>query len=154
MKYSIDASSLLGAWRRSYPRQNFPQVWEKISELVSSKSLIATEEVLHELSKKDDDVYEWVQTQQGLFVPIDNAIQEEVKEILKAFPKLLDTRKNRSGADPFVIALAIVEHCAVVTDEQISGSDKRPKIPDVCKHFGIETFNVLEMIQKEGWIFT
>jgi hypothetical protein len=37
---------------------------------------------------------------------IDDDVQEIVKEILRDHPRLVDTVKGRSGADPFVIALA------------------------------------------------
>jgi hypothetical protein len=60
-----------------------------------------------------------------------------VIEILRDHKKLVDTRKNRSGADPFVIALAKVEGCNVITGEKPTNRLERPHIPDVCR----ETLN-------------
>ena len=54
MKYSIDTSSILTGWRRTYPPDIFPTLWEKLDELIAEQILIATEEVLHELEKKDN----------------------------------------------------------------------------------------------------
>ena len=58
MKYSIDTSSILDGWIRYYPPDVFPLVWTKIEELIEKEILVATEEVLFELEKKDDKAYE------------------------------------------------------------------------------------------------
>ena len=50
-------------------------VWEKLEDLASRGILIATEEVLRELEKQDDDVYQWVKAQPNMVVPIDYQIQ-------------------------------------------------------------------------------
>ncbi len=74
-------------------------------------------------------------------------------EILVSFEKLLDTRRNRSAADPFVIALAQIEGCAVVTGERSTGNLNRPNIPDVCAELKIPSMTLLQMIRHEGWTF-
>jgi hypothetical protein len=153
VKYSIDTSAILDGWRRYYPPSSFPGLWTKIEDLIQQGDLRATEEVLHELEKRDDEVLQWAKSQQGLFVPIDQAIQTEVSTVLSSFPKLIDTRQNRSAADPFVIALAKVEGCSVVTGEGPSGSANRPHIPDVCRATGIKSLRLLDLIVEEGWTF-
>ena len=153
VKYSIDTSAILDGWRRYYPPSSFPGLWIRIEELIQQGHLRATEEVLHELKKRDDEVLEWAKAQDGFFIPIDQPIQAAVASVLSGFPKLIDTRRNRSAADPFVIALAKVEGCAVVTGEGPTASDKRPHIPDVCRAMGIKTLRLLDLIVEEGWIF-
>ena len=39
-------------------------------------------------------------------VEIDDTLQTHLVRIMTDYPRLVDTAKNRSGADPFVIALA------------------------------------------------
>ncbi len=153
MRYSIDTSALLEAWRRHYPRDVMPALWEGLDRLIQSGDLRATEEVLHELERKDDDVYEWAKRRPMCFVEIDAAIQPVVQAILRDHNRLLDTRKSRSGADPFVIALAQVNRATVVTDERLTGSSARPNIPDVCAALGIRCINVLGLIREQGWVF-
>jgi hypothetical protein len=80
-------------------------------------------------------------------------VQDAVSEVLTRFPKLVDTRKSRSAADPFVIALAKVASCTVVSGEGPSGSALRPHIPDVCKAFQIPCIQVVDLIRVEGWTF-
>lgn len=71
MKYSIDTSSILDGWRRYYPPDVFPALWDRIDELIASGALRATEEVLTELERKDDEVHEWARQRTDLFVPIE-----------------------------------------------------------------------------------
>jgi hypothetical protein len=125
LKYSIDTSAILDAWRRHYPRDVFPALWVRFEGAIASGALRATEEVLVELERKDDEVYDWAKQQADFFVPLDEEIQQAVSEILLTHERLLDTRANRSAADPFVIALAQLTHCAVVTGERRTGSIDR-----------------------------
>ena len=153
MRFSIDTSAILDGWTRHYPREAFPGLWRHLEELIQSGDLRASEEVMYELEKKADDAHAWAKAQDDFFVPMDDEIQDEVSAILAAHPRLLDTRRGRSGADPFVIALAKVRGCAVVTGEHRSGSLERPKIPDVCSALDVESMNLLDLIRREGWVF-
>ena len=153
MRFSIDTSAILDGWTRHYPREAFPRLWQHLEELIESGHLRASEEVRHELAKKEDQALKWAERQDGLFVPIDDDIQDAVSAILSDHPRLIDTRRGRSGADPFVIALAKVRGCAVITGERPSGSLKRPKIPDVCSAIEVESMSLLDLIRQQGWVF-
>jgi len=153
LKYSIDTSAILETWRRSYPPDVFPGLYSRLDELIQLGDLRATEEVLYELERKDDEVVQWVKGRPEFFVEIDNDIQLAVQEILLKHKKLLDQRKNRSGADPFVIALAQLNECTVVSNERATNSPERPNIPDVCRAYGIRCITVLELIREQGWTF-
>lgn len=137
------------------PTRLFPSLWERFDDLIKSGNIIATEEVLIELERKDDDVHRWALERRQMFVPMYGNIQQAAISILAKYPRLIDNRKNRSSADPFVIALAQAqrEDCAVVTYETHSNSPDRPRIPDVCDALGIRCINVSELIQEEGWRF-
>jgi hypothetical protein len=65
----------------------------------------------------------------------------------------VDSEKERSRADPFVIALALVKKCPVVTGEKSNGTPNRPKIPIVCDHFGVRYLNLLQLIREKHWKF-
>ncbi|MFH1742962.1 MAG: DUF4411 family protein [bacterium] len=152
-KYSIDTSSILHAWRRSYPPNSFPSLWQNIEELINRGDLIATEAVLFELEPKDDEVYKWAKSRIQMFVSIDERIQEFVAEIMRDYPNLVDYRRMRSAADPFVIALAKIENCSVVTNENVSVNPEKPKIPNVCRAMGILSISFLELISEQAWKF-
>ena len=74
-------------------------------------------------------------------------------EILLEFPTLVDSRKECSQADPFVVALTKVKNCSVVSEEKNPGTARRPRIPGVCRHFGINCINLVQFIREQGWRF-
>lgn len=148
-KYAVDTCSFTQL-DRSYPVEVFPSVWEKVDKMISDQLVCSVEEVYHEILEQDDALADWVKEKQHIFLSIDGDIQRNVIDILKTHSNLIDLRKNRSGADPFLIAVAMVHECTVVTEEKPSGGRERSKIPDVCKAYGIECIKLLEMLQREG----
>lgn len=153
MRYSIDTSSLINAWWRLYPPDVFPAVWGNLDGLIEDGSLRATEEVLHELRRQHDELYEWARARPAMFVEIDDPAQEEVRAILNDHPRLVQAPRGRSAADPFVIALARLNEAVVVTEETRSPNPSRPKIPNVCDSLGVRTFNFLDLIRENRWVF-
>ncbi len=123
--------------------------------MISEGSVRASEEVLVELEKRHDGATEWARAQVGLFVPIDDEVQDSVTRILNDHPKLIDTRRGRSGADPFVIGLAesAATSCTVITGELPSNNLNRPKIPDVCGAMGVPVIRLVDLIRLERWSF-
>lgn len=59
-------------------------------------------------------------------------------------------------ADPWIISSAAINNYTIVTLEVSSGSlsdknpNKRAKIPDVAKVFGVDTINLFEMMRRLG----
>ncbi len=153
-RYTIDSSSLIQGWRVLYPPDVFPPVWEKLEQLVSDDVLVASEEVLIELERKEDGLHTWAKRLGKMFVPHDADVQKAVRDVLKNHRFLLNTRKNRSGADPFVIAVGLTRKCDVVTQEGRSENPtKRPHIPDVCHAYGLRYLSLLDLLREQGFIF-
>jgi Domain of unknown function (DUF4411) len=154
VNYSIDTSSLINGFRIYYPYENFPRLWNKhLPELVASGALRATEEVRIELDRQDDELAQWIDDYSDeLFIEVDEQIQHEVRDILRSHTALIHASRGRSGADPFVIALAKLNVCTVVTEEG-GGSPKHPKIPDVCHSLGVPCIRLTELIGQQGWVY-
>ena len=90
-----------------------------------------------------------------MFVDIDgDSFQENMAHVMGTYPRLVDTRKNKSGADPFVIVVALSSNppLVVVTQEGATGNLAKPNIPDVCTAEGVECINILDLIVREDWI--
>ncbi len=153
MKYSVDTSAIIEGWIRDFPPDVAPHAWMQIEESIDDGVLVASEEVLIELEKKHDTVYEWACKRKHMFIPTDEKIQEVVRSILRDYSTLVDTRRNRSGADPFVIALALVKRLSVVTEENLSDSIGKPRIPNVCEALGIRWLNMVELFREQEWYF-
>jgi hypothetical protein len=148
--YSVDSSALIHAWRRIYRPKNFGFVWEGFDTLINEGRFKASVEVYNELQKKDDELFAWCkERKEGMFVEIDEDTQTVVAQIMRDHPKLVDTTKGRSGADPFVIALAstVDPTMTVITEEALGKS----RIPDVCNARNIAWCGVADLIEKEDW---
>jgi hypothetical protein len=154
VRNSIDTSSLINGFRIHYPYENFPRLWNRdLPALVAAGDLRATEEVRVELDRQDDELVQWIEGySKELFIELDEPIQNEVRAILRSHTALIHAGRGRSGADPFVIALAKLNDCTVVSEEG-SGSAKNPKIPDVCNALGIRCIRLMEVIRENGWVY-
>lgn len=151
--YCIDTSGFLDGWVRNYPPDVFPPIWENLDYLIKQRQIIATEEIFYELERKNDDIFKWVKERRDMFIPTTTDIQVEVASILSNHKRLIDSRKGRSGADPFVIAVAKLKNCTVVTGEKPTGKMNKPKIPDVCRSMGLQCINLLELFRELNWVF-
>jgi hypothetical protein len=151
--YSFDSSAFINPFRRYYPQDLFPKFWDEVARRIAAGEIIASEVVRDEIDEKDDQLKKWVREQSGLFVPVDEAQQDEVAAIMGRFPTWVDVESSKNNADPFVIALAKVQGLTVVQDEG-NGSDQHPKIPHVCRQFGVRPLKVVEFIREIGLRFT
>jgi len=153
--YSIDSGALIDAWVRKYPPDVLPTLWDNISDLVASQKILAPEEVLLELERGDDDLFDWAKERSEMFVSPDNAIQDCVSQIVNTYPTFLpDRAADGIWADPYVIAVAQVHGGIVVTSELLAPSSaKNLKIPNICNDLDIECLSALEFIRHAGWSF-
>lgn len=126
----------------------FPSLWSKLDGLIAAGDIISSEEVYVELKRKDDDLHNWIQGRKQMLVPLDEAIQLQAVALLNEFPRLVDTLRGRSKADPFVIATAMERGAVVVSGETLTGNLDKPRIPDVCKVKNIRCITFLRMIRE------
>lgn len=153
MIYCIDTSAWMDGWERDYPKDVFPTLWEALETHIETGAIKATEEVYVEVSKKDDALHAWFKDRKEIFVPVEEAVQDIVADILSQHSRLVDTKKNRSQADPFVIATAEHLKATVVTGERPSGKIDKPRIPDVCQARRLRCISFLEMLRELEWKF-
>lgn len=113
--------------------------------------IFVIDEVMTELKRKDDGIYKWIEDRESMIVSIETDVQSCLVEIMANYPRLVDTKKNRSGCDPWVIALAQARGLSVVSAEKASGSLVKPKIPDVCKDLAVPYVEVVDFFRKQGW---
>jgi hypothetical protein len=150
--YRIDSSALIHGWRRVYRPKNFGIVWEHLDTLAEHGRLLASIEVFNELEKKEDELLVWCkERKEKMFVEIDDNIQTHLTRIMGNHPRLVDTVKGRSSADPFVIALAVTtKPSMIVVTEEYEG---KTKIPYVCTAEKIEYCRLADLIEREDWKF-
>ncbi len=147
MRYSVDTSSFIEGFRNVLPYDIVPTFWnEDFPAMVESGDVRASEYVKWELEVQDDEVLGFVQGQEKLFVALDEPIQHEVLAILRDHARLL--HQGRSGADPFLIALARLNSATVVCEERRKPTT--PRVPDVCDALGIRCIPLLELVREQG----
>jgi hypothetical protein len=151
--YVFDTSGLIGAWRRWYPPDVFPGLWNEFDALIDAGRAIAPHEVYEELDVQDDELHKWVKARREEFIaPTDRSVMLQARAVLDRHPNLTKAGTGRNRADPFVIALATLRGAAVVTGE-LGGTLNRPKIPFVCDDLGVGCIGLLELIRSEQWTF-
>src|SRR5438094_9676144 len=90
--YCVDASAFIEL-RWYYPKDVFPGVWNRISDLAKERRLVSPHEVRRELQGKADEVLQWAKMRPSVFHKLDVKQQEIVREILHRFPNLVDPNK-------------------------------------------------------------
>lgn len=85
-----------------------------------------------------------------MVLPIDDAVQENVKKVVTSNPQLIDFKQIKSSGDAFLIATAMKYGLTVITEENKKGEKK---IPYVCKNLNVPCIDILGLCEKEGWQF-
>lgn len=150
--YSFDTSAFINGRNDIFKPKTFGPIWEAIGEMIASGQVRAIDPVKWELEKISDETKKWAKSQRGLFVPLKPEIQFATKGILASHAELIKAHKGtRSGADPFVIALAMTRNGTVVTQETVSSSQSKPRIPNVCKALGVKCMTLPEFVDSQDW---
>ena len=153
MRYSFDSSSFINGRRDLLPPTILPTLWDRISDEIAAGSVRAIDAVSDEVRARDDEVAAWIRGQTHLFEPLSIDVQQSVRLVMREHPKLVNIGSGRSGADPFVIALAHARGATVVSEETASNRPDRPRIPDVCKALGVPCITLIGFIGEQGWTF-
>ncbi len=151
MKWCFDTSALVEPWVRRYPPDMFGPVWETLSQLAAEGLICAPIDVRIELEEQKDDLFAWSKGLDGFFIESDRGLLEASKQIVNDYPGLIKPNSPKSGADPFVIALAGIKNVPVVTYETRARKDQAPKIPNVCAELGIEVVTLVEVLRDAGF---
>lgn len=153
MKYVIDTSVLIDLYRR-YPQDVFPSLWDTIESMIEEGRWVAPEQVLTELKKGHDNLYSWANQRRNMFIPLLPDVQRCLNELTVDFPGIVNPDELDDDADPFLVAVArtFSPPGVVITHERRSNPLK-PRIPDVCKHYGIQCIGILDFFRKQGWKF-
>ncbi len=153
MLYSFDTSAILNGRRDLFRPTVFQTLWVQIEDAIVGGQIRSVDEVRNELDRRDDDAKRWAVAQGDLFVPLELPIQQSAAQILRLHKNLVKQGGRRSGADPFVIALAMANQGTVVSEETASGNIDKPRIPDVCAAIGVPCLTLMDYIEAQGWTF-
>ncbi len=151
MRYCFDTSAYIEPWLRLYPPDVFPKVWTAVEDLVGNGLIVAPMDVRHELERQKDDLHAWAMSgpMAGMFMEADRGVMESFADIVNKHPDFMKVNSQKSGADPFVVAMAQTKGLAVVTYESM-GKGTAPRIPNVCAARGIKCIQLMDVLRAEG----
>ena len=154
-RYCLDTNVLIEAWNKYYSPHFCSAYWDVLNKLGSQDRIFIPNAVYNEISRQDDELSKWLKGSNIPIMNVDAAITNCVKTIFEYHPShkyLVDNTKNRSLADPWVIAHAINENACVVTKEEkitvASARENKVKIPNVCDNMGIRWINDFQLIKE------
>ncbi len=158
-KYCLDANVLIQAWQKYYSPKFCPDYWSVLDELGKQDIIFIPKMVYDEITRTDDDLSKWLKKSNIPVAEIDENVTSFLKIIFAANPShqnLVDNTKNRSLADPWVIAHAINVNAMVVTKEEkvTAINTSKIKIPNVCDNMGVPWINDFQFIDKLKIIFS
>ena len=150
-KYCLDANVLIQAWQKYYSPKFCPSYWNLLNEFGNSEKIFLPELVFEEITKTDDDLTGWLKKSNIPVRKIDEPVTQCLQRIYASDPLhkfLVDNTRQRSIADPWVIAHALNENACVVTKEEkvTAINSNRIKIPNVCDNMNVRWINDFEMI--------
>ena len=158
-KYCLDANVLIQAWQKYYSPKICPNYWDILNHLGQNNKIFLPQMVYEEITRTDDDLAKWLKSSSIPQIKIDEQVANCLKSIYAANPshiQLVDNTKQRSLADPWVIAHAMNEGAVIVTkEEKVTALNSiKVKIPNVCENMGIRYINDFEFIEEIGLRFT
>ena len=150
-RYCLDANVFIEGWNGYYSMELCPEYWDILDKLALENRIFSPVEVMKEIEKTDDNLKKWAKARPHLFMEITVEVQEHLRKIMASHGRLVDSIKQRSIADPWVIAFAMAENAVVVTKEAASAAPtKRIKIPDVCQALNVPWMNDFQFAREIG----
>ena len=158
-KYCLDTNVLIQAWQKYYSPKICPSYWDVLNSLGLENRIFIPKEVFEEIIRTEDELAEWLK---GSKIPVYNLNESVTKclsNIFAANPAhrlLVDNVKQRSLADPWVIACAMSEDACVVTKEEkvTAANSDRIKIPNLCENMNVRCINDFQFIEEINIRFT
>ncbi|MCX6271029.1 MAG: DUF4411 family protein [Bacteroidetes bacterium] len=157
--YCLDANVLIEAWQKYYSPALCPDYWDALNSLGDRDIIFIPELVFEEIVRTDDHLSKWLKQSKIKVHKIDEDVTRCISHIYSVDPlhkQLVDSTKNRSLDDPWVIAHAMKEKATVVTKEELvtAPNSRKVKIPNVCKNLGIRWIHDFQMIDEVGIRFS
>ena len=152
-KYCLDANVLIEAWRKYYSPKFCPDYWDILNTLGADDKIYMPQIVYEEITRTEDELSAWLKKSKIKAHEIKEPVTECLKQIYAADPAhklLVDSKKYRSLADPWVIAHALSDNACVVTkEEKITASNKdKIRIPNVCENMSVRCINDFQFVEE------
>ncbi len=106
-----------------------------------------------ERQKGEDGLCRWVkQLPTGMFKSITQDLQDAHKDVLRFYGNAA-LEKEDPWADPWVIALALLNSGTVITEESSRGKGMQSKIPYICGRLQVSCMTMLGLFRETKTVF-
>lgn len=160
MRYLLDANTLIEAKNRYYHMAICPGYWQWIQLKHQSGEVASIESVAEELLRGNDELKDWVAEHTDIFVPVSDGPTQTAFSEIAAYVAAESARMKPgamedflAGADPWLVAKAMVTGAVVITHEAFNLEARRKfLIPNLCHQFNVrwmDTFQLLHTLKAE-----
>lgn len=145
--YIIDTSAMLSQKpNEHYRRSIYRTLWNTIDTMVQERKILTCSEIAIEV--QDESIQKWMTDCGMVILPIDDEVQDNVREIVTSVnAELVDFKTGKSSGDVFLIATAKKYGLSVITEEAVISPKK---IPFTCQKMGIRCVNILGFMEENG----
>jgi hypothetical protein len=159
----MDADSFITPHRGPYRFGAVPQFWDFLKEkaeasLIGSPELVLDKELTRSSSSQQPDALEtWARPLRGiLFITADSVTQARYKDVAQYVQSNMQWREHNkppflAGGDSWLVAYALARGGRIVTFETAQPLAKKPKVPDVAQHFGVNCLSLWDMLEELGF---
>lgn len=160
MIYLLDSNIFITAANTFYSFDFGMNFWDFLKEQAENNKLASIDKVLDELNRCDNRLKEWANNNfLNYFLPAKKIeVIQKYSELMKwaesknnhYTTNAIDEFMKEDNADPWLIAFALSkrEDYLIVTFEKFNKEQKNKiPIPNVCKDFKLETFDLYQMLK-------
>ena len=144
-EYTFDTCVFIELFRR-YPEDIFVSIWELIEGMLLENRIIIIKDVVDELSRIHDKVYEYVKERKKNIFELTEDVQVILKNIIIRFPDWVNPYNMSNAADPCLVALGKTFNLKVITQETIKGNKLR--IPYICNKIDVRCGNLIDFLRE------
>ncbi|MFN0215799.1 MAG: DUF4411 family protein [Saprospiraceae bacterium] len=159
--FLLDANFFIEAYRKGFPMDVVPSFWDKLKELSIVSKVISLDKVKAEIFKHEDALKQWCENHlpENFFYDSSEVILVYGEVVRWAHSKrdnpytqaALDVFMDADTADAWLVAYALQHGLPLVTNEVSAPDSKRSiKIPDVCRPFGVQVYQPMDMFRALG----
>jgi predicted nucleic acid-binding protein len=154
MAYLLDANVFIQAKNDYYAFDFAPGFWDWLDREHANGNVYSIENVRAELIGGDDELAEWAKGRgNDFFLPLDEDDLPSLALIAawtrSGYYEGAAANTFLSNADYFLVAHAHAHGFAVVTQEKVSPSTKKIKIPNACIAHSVKTMNTFALLRLE-----
>lgn len=158
--YVVDSNFFIQAFQSSYPMDVAKSFWSKVIQLANEGHIISIDKVEEELSKKEDHLLQWCQSN------LPNDFFHSTEDCLASYaqlaswadssraqyhPAAINDFLDAEKADAFLIAFVMsdsAQRTLVTQEKSAPGSKRSIKIPEACNAFYVRYVNMIEMFRE------